>query len=119
MTNELFEKAKKCQSSEELLELAKANGVDLTEEQAAQYYDQMHQEGELSDDELDSAAGGGCYTSDGYLKTIAGYSCEHYEERCQSGIEGTCGRCKWWGSDPGKMVFIGQTFPCKHPSNKQ
>lgn len=57
---ELLEKAKAAKSAEELLELAKANSVELTEEEAAGYFAQLHQSGELSDEELDSVAGGGC-----------------------------------------------------------
>ena len=37
MDKELFEKAKGAKSAEELLSLAKANGVELTEEEAAYY----------------------------------------------------------------------------------
>ena len=58
---ELVLKARKTTSAEELLSLAKENGVELTEESAKAYYEQIHKNGELSDDELDHVAGGGCY----------------------------------------------------------
>ena len=47
---------------------AKENGVELTEEQAAEYFAQMHQSGELSDEGLDNVSGGGCHAKmEGWL----------------------------------------------------
>ena len=64
MTNfseELIEKAKQAKSVEELLALAKENGMEMTEEQATAYYAQLSpKSGELSDEELDNVSGGGC-----------------------------------------------------------
>ena len=54
---EMIEKAKTVKSAEELLELAKANGVDMTEEEANEYYKQITS-CELDDDLLDGVAGG-------------------------------------------------------------
>ena len=59
-TQEQLEKAKRAKSTEELLSLAEENGVALTGEEAAKYLAGLHREGELSDDELDNVAGGGC-----------------------------------------------------------
>ena len=62
-TPELIEKAKSAKTPEELMALAKENGVELTEESAAAYFDRLHpQTGELSDDELDNVSAG-CYES--------------------------------------------------------
>lgn len=59
MEKELMLKAKECKSVEELLNLAKENGVELTEEQAKEYFAKMNpSNGELADDELDNVAGG-------------------------------------------------------------
>ena len=78
-TPELIEKAKSAKTPEELMALAKENGIELTEESAAAYFDRLHpQTGELSDDELDNVAGGGCYSSGGRLKTTCGHKCRHY-----------------------------------------
>ncbi len=60
MTNEQIKKAKECKSAEELLALAKENGYELTAEEAEQTYAQLHNEGEMSEDELESATGGNC-----------------------------------------------------------
>ena len=57
-TNEQMTRAKSAKSAEELLEMAKAEGIAMTEEQAAKYFAELHTEGELSDDELTSVAGG-------------------------------------------------------------
>ena len=53
MNKELLAKAKEMKTPEELMALAKENGVELTEESAAAYFDRLHpQTGELSDDEV-------------------------------------------------------------------
>ena len=58
---EMIEKAKTVRSAEELIEIAKANGVEMTEDEAATYLAQLNpKSGELSDDELDNVAGGAC-----------------------------------------------------------
>ena len=57
---EMIAKAKTATSAEELLELAKADGIELTAEEAKTYFAQLKpQSGELDDDELDAVAGGG------------------------------------------------------------
>ena len=60
MDEQLIEKARAAKSAEELMAIAKENGMELTEEKAAEYFAQLNKSGELSDDELDSVAGGGC-----------------------------------------------------------
>ena len=58
-TPELIEKAKSAKTPEELLALAKENGVELTEESAKAYFEQLNPKtGEVSDDELNNVAGG-------------------------------------------------------------
>ena len=61
VSKELLEKAKAAKSAEELLAMAKAESVELTEEQAEKAFAELHKTGELSDEELNSVAGG-CYT---------------------------------------------------------
>lgn len=59
MTEEILKKAKTAKSPEELIELAKENGMeDFSEESAKYYFDILNKTGELSDDELSNAAGG-------------------------------------------------------------
>ena len=57
-TNEQISKARQAKSSEELLTLAKENGVELSAEQAKTYFTELHKESELSENELDTVAGG-------------------------------------------------------------
>ena len=58
LTPELIAKAKTAKSAEELLALAKENNVELTEEEAKTYFEQLNANGAVSDDELDAVAGG-------------------------------------------------------------
>ena len=59
LTPELIAKAKAAKSAEELLELAKANDVELTAEEAKICFEQLHTSGAVSDDELEAVVGGG------------------------------------------------------------
>lgn len=73
MTNispELIAKVRAAKSAEELLELAKAAGVELTEAEAKTCLDQLHTSGALSDDELDAVTGG--WSCHGEPLTISG-----------------------------------------------
>lgn len=64
----MIEKAKVAKSAEELLVLAKGDGVAITAEEAKTYFAQLNPvKGELDDDDLDAVAGGaagGCNNSD-------------------------------------------------------
>ena len=77
ITRELMEKAAKCQTKEELLALAKENGIELTAEQAEAYLAER-KDGEISDAEMGAVAGGKKPASSG------GGSCEDYRQlrRC-------------------------------------
>ena len=94
MSKELLAKAKEAKTPEELMEFAKENGVELTEESAKAYFEQLNPKtGELSDDELDNVAGGGCHTKDGRLVVSAMNYCEEW-------------RCK----DDGSMSYLNVLF---------
>lgn len=58
LSKELIEKAKEAKSVEELLAMAKAEHIELSAEEAAKAFAELHKSGELSDDELDNVAGG-------------------------------------------------------------
>ena len=58
LTPELIAKAKAAKSVGELLELAKANGADLTETEAKTYFAQLGANGAVADDELEAVSGG-------------------------------------------------------------
>ena len=60
LTKELIEKAKTANTAEELLAMAKAENIDLSEEEAEKAFAELNKTGELSDEELNNVAGG-CY----------------------------------------------------------
>ena len=76
----MIEKAKEAKSAEELLALAKENNVEMTADEAATYFAQLNpKSGELSDDDLDAVAGGGCGGSvraGDDVRVISGETCQ-------------------------------------------
>lgn len=80
LTSEIMEKAKQAKSADELLTIAKENGMEMTEEEAKAYYAQLHPvSGEIADDELENVSGGGCHAQDGRLVVTTVYHCEGWE----------------------------------------
>ncbi len=63
-TEEQLAKIKAAKTAEELIALAKAEGIEATEEQIRAQFDAMHKEGELADDELNNVSGAGCDSLD-------------------------------------------------------
>lgn len=125
-----LDEAMKAKSAKELFEKARANGIELTETEAEDYYNRLHRLGELSDEELSNVAGGGCHKKDGRLVVSIGYSCENYAcEKCGRGPSGvhyhivttdgmdgraayspTCQSCKYRTVEKGLWL-------CNHPGN--
>ena len=63
ITKEMLEKALKCETADELVALAKDNGVTLTKEEAEAYLSEMDNM-ELDQQALDNVAGGAlCYSN--------------------------------------------------------
>ena len=59
MNKELLAKAKEAKNPDELMSLAKENGIELTAESAASCFERLNSKtGELSDSELDNVSGG-------------------------------------------------------------
>ena len=58
ISKELLKKAKTAKTAEELLEMAKAENIEISAEEAAKAFAELNKTGELSDDELDNVAGG-------------------------------------------------------------
>ena len=58
ISKELLEKAKTAKKAEEQIEMAKEENIELTVEQAAKAFAELHKAGELSDEELDNVSGG-------------------------------------------------------------
>ncbi|MBR5672389.1 MAG: Nif11-like leader peptide family RiPP precursor [Spirochaetales bacterium] len=61
ITKEMVDKALKCETADELVALAKAEGFTLTKEEAEAYLSEMDNM-ELDEDALDNVAGGMCYS---------------------------------------------------------
>ncbi len=60
MKEDLFYKAKKASSAEELMALAKEGGMVLSLEDALALYERLHFSSALMDDDLENVSGGGC-----------------------------------------------------------
>lgn len=55
---DLIEYARRAQSAEELIKLARAEKIELSEEDAQIYFERWHDSAAVSDDELDAVSGG-------------------------------------------------------------
>ena len=62
LTKEQIAKAMSCETVEELMELAKTDGIELTKEEAEAYLAEM-EDVELDSDALKHVAGGMCYSA--------------------------------------------------------
>ena len=62
VSKELLEKAKKCSTKEELLELAKSENVEVSDDEINVLLKSTVTNRELSDEELENVAGGSCYS---------------------------------------------------------
>ena len=62
LTKEQIAKAMSCETAEELMVLAKAEGIELTKEEAEAYMVEM-EDVELDSDALKQVAGGMCYSA--------------------------------------------------------
>ena len=62
ITRDMMEKAEQCETADDLVALAKANGITLTKEEADAYLAEMDNM-ELDEDALDNVAGGMCYSA--------------------------------------------------------
>ena len=61
ITNEMLDRAAMCQTADELIVLAKTEGMEITKAEAEAYLDEL-QNVELDNAALDKVAGGNCYS---------------------------------------------------------
>ena len=100
LNKELLAKAKNAKTPEELIALANENGMEMTEESAEAYYNLLHpQNGEVSDDELDNVAGGGCHNGGRLVVSVMHYCdewrCKDDGSQCDiDGILVNCNTCR-------------------------
>lgn len=91
--DEMISKAREAKNAQELLTIAKENGIEMTEESAEAYFEQLHKTGELSDDELDNVSGGGCHAKDGRLVVTVANVCPLWTcKDCHRGCYGDFSR---------------------------
>ena len=57
-TNEMIKKAQKAASAEELIQIAMAEGISLSAEDAERYFAFLHESKELTENELEAVSGG-------------------------------------------------------------
>ena len=127
LNNEILAKAKAAKTPEELIEIARENDVEMTEESAKAYVDLLHPKtGEMSDDELDNVAGGACYRGDGRMVTTVANLCrewrckkdgsrmesDHRPICCKCGKTAFCSNCKFCTYEKGLWL-------CNHESNRK
>ena len=127
LNNEILAKAKAAKTPEELIEIARENDVEMTEESAKAYVDLLHPKtGEMSDDELDNVAGGACYRGDGRMVTTVANLCrewrckkdgsrmesDHRPICCKCGKTAFCSSCKFCTYEKGLWL-------CNHESNRK
>jgi len=103
LNDELIAKAKEAKTPEELMSLAKENGMEMTEESAKAYFEQLNSKtGELADEELNNVAGGGClpWEDDCYDTCMADGYClfDYVCSRCgKRGIDFSSGELRCSG----------------------
>ena len=110
MNKELLVKAKSAKSLEELITIAKENGMELTKESAQAYFKLLNQQtGEIADEELDNVSGGACYNG-GRMVVTAAHACDLFE----------CNKCggkaysKWYGPICDNCGAIACCDKCKY-----
>ena len=99
-TPELIAKAKAAKSAEELFELAKANEMEITEEDAKLYFAQLNANGAVADDELDAVAGGGSCPGGDDEEDEGSSSSGTYKFHCpycQGLVSRAFTKCPWCG----------------------
>ena len=61
VTKEMIQTAMQCKDADELIALAKGDGIDITKEEAEAYLTELD-DFELDSPQLKNVAGGGCYS---------------------------------------------------------
>lgn len=124
----LIKQAREAKSAQELAELAKQNGIEMSEESAQSYFallNREHKSGELADEELENVSGGGCrkggrlvvsalHVCDDWKCAVCGGNAQHHnvpdedvlfgaKHRCIEGAAVTriCGKCTYCSYEKG------------------
>ena len=113
--HELIQKAKSAKTCQELYSLAREMGMEVSEEEAKVYFEQLHKTGELAENELDNVAGGGCHYKDGRLVVTDFNSCRYYSvfgPYRDNPNAHTCAYCRYRVHEHGLCL-------CDHPCNRE
>ena len=116
LNEKLLEKAKDAKNAEELVAIAKENGIELTAEEAKSYFAKLNSKtGELNDDELDNVAGGrkcGTIYYDDCPVVSDLNGCEHYYNSYNGNRgDGYCKYCTY-------SHWEGMLMVCKCPARR-
>ncbi|MDO5446071.1 MAG: hypothetical protein Q4F31_10690 [Eubacteriales bacterium] len=110
-TNEMKEKAKKAASAEELLEMAKAEGVELSASDAELYYNFLNGSRELTDEELSQVAGGKNEKKDPLPKYKINQRVSIYFATTRSTIHGMITEIGWYRTfDDNRLIYKYRVF---------
>jgi hypothetical protein len=102
---ELFKKAVQCKTTEELIDAAKQYGIPLDNTQAETILKQInHKNTEITDDELDMVAGGGC-GGDPFGRTVDS-RCVYCKSKNTQFLHGNDNHLSWYLCNDCKQSFI-------------
>ena len=90
ITREMMKEASKAATPEELKKMAAKRQITMSDKEAGLYYARLHRSGELSDEEIDNVAGGGCNDPNDPKGT-----CADWESDGNGAYDGCC-NCKNW-----------------------
>lgn len=105
---DMIAKGAQAQSAQELKELAAKEDWQMSDEEAASYFEELKEltsekkTGELNDDELDNVSGGGCYKGKRLVVTTM-HSCMEWSCKCGNPSNMT----------PGELVNLGRCPKCR------
>lgn len=111
----MMEKAQGAKTPEELLVLAKEADIQMSPQEAEETFALLNKKGELSDEELDNVAGGGCDTTvDGKTYTVvsSGLDCftGQYEANYERDGVSEVVAGPLYAKDNSSLRFIWQNF---------
>lgn len=112
---DMMEKAQGAKTPEELLMLAKEADIQMSPQEAEETFALLNKKGELSDEELDNVAGGGCDTTvDGKTYTVvsSGLDCftGQYESNYKRGDFDEILAGPLYAKDNSSLRFTWQKF---------
>ncbi len=116
MNKEIIEKAKNAKSAEEIAEIAKENGTQISLKYAEKLFEALKKSGEISDAELENAAGGGCGAPGDPVEYMKEYYGIHIN--CNKGVFfdkfETYWKCKICGASMIQNPLFGSVNLCNH-----